>query len=212
MTFITKEAALEEQKSYMGDEGYLLDGLQDDNPLPASYRVTLADIDDMKTVQSDIEALSSVDSVSAPTYLAETLSGIERTLLVLGSIIIGILVIASLVVIFNTIKLTVFSRRREITIMKYVGATNAFIRMPFVVEGVIIGLISAIASFFIIMGVYQSLTGMLTSSSVAWMSTISQSLISFWDLWYWVALAFVGAGVLIGTLGSSAAMRKHLQV
>lgn len=210
--YVTKAEALADQKEYMGDEGYLLDGLEDDNPLPASYRVTLRDIDEMKTVQADIEALPSVDSVSAPTYLAETLSGIERTLLILGAVIIGILTVASLVVIGNTIKLTVFARRREISIMKYVGATNAFIRMPFLVEGMVIGFVSAILAFVTLMLVYQSLTDMLLGSSVNWMSTISQSIIGFWTIWHWLALAFVGAGVLIGTAGSAIAMRKHLMV
>lgn len=210
--YVTKSEALEEQKEYMGDEGYLLDGLEDDNPLPASYRVSLADISQMDAIQSQIVRLGNVDSVSAPTNLAETLTGIERTLLILGTIIIGILVVASLVVIGNTIKLTVFSRRQEINIMKYVGATNAFIRFPFLVEGVMIGLISALVAFAILMSVYSSITGMLLSSSVAWMSTISQSLSSFSDIWYWLLSAFVVSGVLIGTVGSAAAMKKHLQV
>ena len=212
VSFVSKEQALADQKEYMGEEGYLLDGLEDDNPLPASYRVTLADIDDMKTAQTDIEALPSVDSVSAPTHLAETLSGIERTLLILCVGIIGILTIASLVVIGNTIRLTVFARSREITIMKYVGATNGFIRMPFLVEGMMIGFVSAVLAFVIMMLVYQSLMNMLLGSSVAWMSTISQNLISFWDIWHWLALAFLGAGILIGSLGSGFAIKKHLQV
>ena len=130
----------------------------------------------------------------------------------MGTIIIGILVVASLVVIGNTIKLTVFSRRQEINIMKYVGATNAFIRFPFLVEGVMIGLVSAIVAFTILMSVYSSITKMLLNSSVAWMSTISQSLSSFSDIWYWLLSAFIISGVFIGTVGSATAMKKHLQV
>ena len=122
--YVTKSEALEEQKEYMGDDGYLLNGLEDDNPLPASYRVSLADISQMDAIQSQIVRLGNVDSVSAPTNLAETLTGIERTLLILGTIIIGILVVASLVVIGNTIKLTVFSRRQEINIMKQIGRAH----------------------------------------------------------------------------------------
>lgn len=212
VSYVTKAEALEEQKQYMGNEGYLLDGLEDDNPLPASYRVSLADITQMEDIQTQIVRLGNVDSVSAPTNLAETLTGIERTLLILGTIIIGILVVASLVVIGNTIKLTVFSRRQEINIMKYVGATNAFIRFPFLVEGVMIGLVSAIVAFTILMSVYSSITKMLLNSSVAWMSTISQSLSSFSDIWYWLLSAFIISGVFIGTVGSATAMKKHLQV
>ncbi|MDO4566128.1 MAG: permease-like cell division protein FtsX [Oscillospiraceae bacterium] len=212
VVYVSKAEALEEQKDYMGEDGYLLDGLEDDNPLPASYRITLLDIDDMESVRAEVETLSSVDSVSAPTHLAETLSGIESTMLILGGIIIGILVVASIVVIYNTIKLTVFERRREISIMKYVGATNGFIRFPFLVEGLAIGLISAIAAFVIIILVYQSLANMLLGSSVAWISTISANLVDFWDIWYWVALAFAGSGMLIGAIASMSSMKKHLQV
>ncbi len=210
ITFISKEEGLEEAKGMLDGEGYLLDGLDDDNPIPASYRITLTDQSKMVEIQNAIQKMEKVESVVAPTSLAETLTGIERTLTILGGIIIGILLIASLVVINNTIKLTVFARRREINIMKYVGATNGFIRLPFIVEGLTIGIISAILAFGVLAAVSQSLGGMLSSSVIPAISSLE--IISFWDVWYWVAGAFVVSGMLIGTFGSSMAMRKHLQV
>ncbi len=210
--YVSKADALAEQKEYMGDEGYLLDGLEDDNPYPASYRIQMKELNGMSEFKTQLEALPSVDSVSAPTLLADTLTGIERTLFIFGGIIVGILLIASLVVINNTIKLTVFSRRREINIMKYVGATNAFIRFPFVIEGIALGLISAIIAFFVLLAVYQSLSNMLVSSPVPWIASLSGSFISFWSIWHWLAGAFAIGGTLIGALGSSAAMRQHLKV
>lgn len=210
--FISKEAALEEQKDYMGAQGYLLEGLEEDNPLPASLRVTLSDLEKLSEVQAKVQVMNKVDSISAPTNLAETLTGIEKTMIILGAIIIGILLIASVVVISNTIKLTVFSRKKEINIMKYVGATNPFIRLPFIVEGITIGIVSAIVAFAVIMGVYQSLASMIGESAVPWISSISGSLASFWDVWYYVLGGFLVSGTLIGAFGSSSAMRKHLQV
>ncbi|MEA5050534.1 MAG: permease-like cell division protein FtsX [Oscillospiraceae bacterium] len=212
VTFVSKEEALEEQKKTMGDKGYLLDNLEDDNPLPASFRLKLDDIQYMSDVQTKITGLPSIDSVAAPTNIAETLTGIERTMVVLGAIIIGILLIASIVVISNTIKLTVFARRREINIMKYVGATNGFIKFPFVVEGLTIGFISAALAFGVICGVYSSLAQMLAGSSVAWISSMSGSLVDFWDVWYYVLGGFFLSGMFIGAFGSSSAMRKYLKV
>ncbi|MEG0912262.1 MAG: permease-like cell division protein FtsX [Oscillospiraceae bacterium] len=210
--FVSKADGLEEAKGMMDGGGYLLEGLEDDNPIPASFRITLNDQTKMVEIQGKIQKMKFVESVVAPTSLAETLTGVERTMSILGGIIIGILLIASLVVISNTIKLTVFARRREINIMKYVGATNGFIRLPFVVEGLSIGFISAILAFGVLMLVYQSLSGMLVNSVVPWINTMSNSLIPFWDVWYWLAGAFLISGMLIGSLASSAAMRKHLKV
>ncbi len=210
IVYISKEAGLEEAKEMLDAQGYLLDGLEEDNPIPASYRIKLTDQSRMAAIQSAIQKMDKVESVVAPTSLAETLTGIERTMRVLGTIIIGILLIASLVVINNTIKLTVFARRREINIMKYVGATNGFIRLPFIVEGLTIGTISAVLAFGVLALVSHSLGEMLTSSVIPAISTMA--VVSFWDVWYWIGGAFLAAGTLIGVFGSSLAMRKHLKV
>ncbi len=212
VVYVSKEEGLERMRQSLKDKGHLLDDFTDNNPLPASYRVTLDNLEYLTDVQIRIQGMGAVDSISAPTQLAETLSGIERTLLILGGIIITILLIASVVVISNTIKLTVFSRRREINIMKYVGATNGFIRLPFVVEGLTLGFTAAILAFIIVFFVYQSLAGMLAGSSVAWVSSMATGVISFWNLWYWVLGGFLASGMLIGAFGSSSAMKKHLQV
>ena len=212
MTYISKADALEEQKKYMGEDGVLLEGLENDNPMPASYRVTLGNLSLLSETQSKIEKFSSIDSIVAPTYLAETLAGIERILLIFGAIIISILVIAAMVVISNTIRLTVFARRREINIMKYVGATNSFIRLPFVVEGITIGIISSVISFFTIYGIYRGLGVLLDDSIVPWVQSMTANLISFNDVWHWFAIGFLAIGVVIGSIGSASAIKKHLKV
>ena len=211
--YVSKADALEEQKGYMGDQGYLLEGLEEDNPLPASFRITLDGLENLGTVVERITGVPGVDSVSAPTDLADTLEGLEKTFLIVGSIIIGILVVASAVVISNTIRLTLFARRREINIMKYVGATNRFIRLPFVVEGMAIGVFSALFAFGVIWAIYQSLGELLTSSAISWLTGFGKAtVIPFSSLWYWVLGGFLIVGVLIGAIGSSSSMRRYLEV
>jgi cell division transport system permease protein len=212
IVYLSKADALESYKESMGDKGELLDLFQDDNPMPASYNVRLSSLEHLDEVVDSVGSMPGVWQVNAPTMLADMLAGIRSTLTVLGSIIIGILLIASIVVISNTIKLTVFSRRKEINIMRYVGATNRFIRMPFKVEGLTIGFISAIIAFIVIFFVYQSLETMLFKSDMTWVQWISSSIIPFDEVWYWVLGGFGAGGMLIGLFGSSSAMRKHLKV
>ena len=212
VTFIPREEGLEIMRDYLGEDGHLMDGLIDDNPLPDAYSLKLDDLNYLDEVQGKVLALSAVDSVKAPTELADTLTGLEKTLGILGLVLIGILLIASLIVIGNTIKLTVFSRRKEINIMRYVGATNRFIRFPFVVEGLTLGFIAAIIAFAVIFFVYQSFDDMLAGTSIGWLQSAQGSVIPFWDIWYWVLGGFLASGMLVGAIGSSSATSKHLKV
>ena len=211
--YVSKADALEEQKGYMGEQGYLLEGLEEDNPLPASYRITLEGLEYLESVVQTISGKPGVDTISAPTDLANTVEGLEKTFLIVGSIIIGILVVASAVVISNTIRLTLFARRREINIMKYVGATDRFIRLPFVVEGMAIGVFSALFAFGVIWAIYESLGELLASSAISWLTGFGRAtVIPFGSLWYWVLGGFLIVGVLIGAIGSSSSMRRYLEV
>lgn len=210
--FISKDEALIIAQEKFGYSDEATEMLREDNPLPASYRVILTNYDYVPEFIAAAEKLPGVESVTAPVDLAAAMTSIKNTALWIGGIIVGILLIASVVVISNTIKLTVFSRRREINIMRYVGATNRFIRMPFKVEGMAIGFISAIVAFAVIFGVYQSLESMMARSNVAWMAWAAQGIIPFKTLWYWVLGFFLVAGILIGMFGSSSAMKKHLKV
>lgn len=206
--FISKEEAVEIQKESLGEQGYLLEGLGEF--LPAGFRVYVDGLENMTRVHRDISALDKVLEIYVPTQLVEVLTSIRNVVWVLGLFLIGILVVASVVVISNTIKLTVFNRRREINIMKYVGATNRFIRLPFIVEGITIGLIAASLSFLVVMGAYESVVRMLSRSSIGWLSTLE--IIPFWDIWYWVIGLFAAAGTVIGMFGSGSAMRRYLKV
>ncbi|MBP0969759.1 MAG: permease-like cell division protein FtsX [Oscillospiraceae bacterium] len=210
--FVSKADALEEQKEFMGDKGYLLNGLEDDNPLPASYRIKVDSLEHLNYVVDELKYYNGVETVSAPTDLARTLTGVEKTFLILGSIIIGILIVSSAVVISNTIRLTLYARRREIMIMKYVGATDSFIRLPFVVEGITIGVVSALLAFGVLSLIYESLGTMFSGSGISWLTGVSSSLIPFSKLWKAVLGSFLGFGIVLGAFGSGTSIRRYLRV
>lgn len=208
-TYISREAALEEQKEKMGA---LLDGLES-NPYPASYRVKLNDLAQLKETVDKLQALPGVDTVTAQEDVAGTLVNISNIVALCGAGIVLVLIIVSLVIISNTIRLTVFSRRKEINIMKYVGATNTFIRLPFIVEGFLLGLLSACLSFGIMWLAYTNIISHATSSGgISFLSSAASSLLPFEQVALPLFLSFAVAGIVTGVLGSVISMRKHLKV
>ena len=210
--FIDKDEALEEAKALLKDKASILDGYVDDNPLAESYTLKLSDISKTKEIYEELSAMPGVEQVNAMTEVAETITGLEKTLFIFGGIVVGILVIASVVVIQNAIRLTVYARRREINIMKYVGATNAFIRLPFLVEGISVGIISATVAFFLIYGIYSGVIEIFKTSAIAWVAGISGQIINFSELWLYVAAGFYTGGILLGAFGSGSTIRRHLKV
>lgn len=210
--FIGKAAALGELGDMLGEDEGILEGYIEDNPLAASFAITLGDISKTAEIQKELSAMPGVEQVNAMTEVVDTLSGLESALLIFGSIVVIILVLASVVVIQNSIRLTVFARRREINIMKYVGATNGFIRLPFVVEGMSVGIIAAALGFGIVYGIYAGILKIFETSSLNWVSSLTGQLIPFGDIWWWMAIGFLVFGILLGSIGSSSAIRKHLKV
>lgn len=163
--FIPKEEALSSMMDSMGDEGLLFEAYKEDNNLPDSYRVTFDDVSDLESTVASIEKIDGVLSVSAMTEVASVITGLKKMAYIGGVVIIGLLVAVSLMIVGNTIKITVFSRRREVNIMKYVGATNGFIRLPFIVEGMSLGLISGAISYALIYFGYDYLTKWVLSQN-----------------------------------------------
>ena len=217
-TYVSKEDALEETKSWISeyDDGAyanVLDGYEgENNPLYASFRVTVDDLTRISETVDKLEKLPGVDFVDSPSELAGTLVTLKNTVNLAGWGLVAILAIVSLVVISNTIRLTVFARRKEINIMKFVGATNSFIRLPFLVEGTAIGLISALIAFALVSGGYLALIEGVSRQGSNWLSNLYYSLLSYQVIWPWLAGGFVLSGVLIGGVGSAMSIRKHLKV
>ena len=210
--FISNEDALHAMMESMGDDGMLFEAYAKENNLPDSFRITFDDVSDLENTVMHIEALLGVDSVSALTEVAEVITGVKNMAYVGGTIIIGLLIVVSLMIIGNTIKITVFSRRREVNIMKYVGATNGFIRLPFIVEGISLGVISGAISYGIIYFAYDYLVKWVSSQSATWFSQIISDLVPFSVLSDYLLLGFIGGGAFIGLFGCVAFIGKHLKV
>lgn len=212
--FISKEDALYSMMESMGDDGMLFEAYSqgDNNNLPDSFRVTFDDVSDLKETLAKIEAVDGVYSISALTEVAEIITGVKRMVYIGGTIIIGLLIAVSLMIIGNTIKITVFSRRREINIMKYVGATNGFIRLPFIVEGISLGVISGGISYGIIYFAYDYLINWVSSQHATWFSQIITDLVPFSAISEYLLLGFILGGGFIGLFGCIAFIGKHLKV
>lgn len=210
--FIPKGEALSEMMSAMGDEGLLFEAYKEDNNLPDSYRVTFDDVSDLESTVAAIENIDGVLSVSAMTEVANVITGLKKMAYVGGVVIIGLLIAVSLMIVGNTIKITVFSRRREVNIMKYVGATNGFIRLPFIVEGMSLGVISGAISYGLIYFGYEYFTKWVLSQKSEWFSMLVSGIVPFAAISNYLLLGFLGGGALIGIFGCVAFIGKHLKV
>ena len=200
--YFPKEEALEDYKSQLGEE--VFENLKDDNPLPDAYKVTMADLSKYNETVDRIKSLDGVDEIRSQKELARKLSSINSLVQTLSFWIVLALGIISLFIISNTIRATMYSRRFEISIMKSVGATNAFVRIPFVVEGMVIGLIASLLSTVALVFLYDGIMNIVSNLiHIAVMPIMSV-------IWY-VALIFVGAGILIGALSGFISIRKYLK-
>lgn len=211
-TFVSKEEGLEKTMDEFGDDAYLLEDIEDRNPVPDMFVVKVTDIARTAETKAAIEQITGVEKVNAATGMATTLTNVRDIVATLGSTIILALGIISLVIIANTIRATIFTRRKEINIMKFVGATNSFIRIPFLVEGFILGLISALVSYLVIWGAYTYLLGALTADSSSFLQSAFASLIPFRDLAGKLAVFFGATGTVLGTFGSAISIRNHVKV
>lgn len=211
--YVSKEDALQIQMELMQDAAGLLSGLDgDENPLPASYRISIKDLSELAPTVKRIESFAGVDYVSASADIASTLVDIKHGVTTAGIFIVSILGMVSVIIISNTVKVTIFNRRKEINIMKYVGATDAFIRIPFLVEGVIIGLSSAILAFGFLWLGYEYTMDWLAKTQSSWLLLAYQNLVPFSDVSMMILGGFISAGAAFGILGSLFFVSKYLKV
>ena len=208
LDFISKEEALAHMKEEWGEHGYLLDGLEK-NPLPDSYVIELVDISYANGVVSKVKGLQGLDEVKYYRDVVDRLLKVTGIIRTTGILIIGILILISMFVVSNTIKLTVIARYREINIMKYVGATNWFIRWPFLVEGIVLGFVGSIIALFVIgfgySRVFDYITQKLYVMITAYMIVPSVIMNN-------MTIIFIILGTGIGALGSIFSMRRFLKV
>ncbi len=210
--FVSKEQALENMIESMPKYETIFASLDGDNPLPDGYSVQVKDLEKITETVMQIETMSDVKSVNASNEFAEFLKELQKIVTIIAAAIIVALVIVSMIMISNTTKASVFARREEIQIMKYVGATNAFIRMPFFVEGMVTGFLSGAGAFVITWLGYDAVFRILTQQAGV-MNVIGMgSIIPFSDIRIYILIAYILAGSLIGALGSVISTRKHINV
>ncbi len=208
--FVSKEDALNQMKEKVGDKQFLLSGYEENNPFPASYIVTLTDLNKSEDVKNIIDDFEGVKDIQLRGNTINALIKIANLVRIVSGTILILLVVISIFIIANTIKLTVHARRREISIMKYVGATNNFIRWPFIVEGIIIGVISALISIMLLGVSYNLISEKLITTLGA--NVINIDLLTFSDMFTLIIIVYLVLGIGIGTLGSIISMRKYLDV
>ena len=207
LTFVTKEAALADFKAKHGDTTSVLNDLPNE-ALRDRYRVHVVDIELMKQTKAALEQVEGVGFVNAATEIADGFVMVRNIATGVALVLIGILLVISLFIIANTIKLATFYRREEIAIMKMCGATDGFIEWPFVVEGMLLGLTGALIAFFAQWGLYQ----MVAKFAVQGNGLSLVNMISYGTMAPTILAVFCGVGAFIGVAGSLFAIRKFLQV
>ena len=200
--FISKEEYLERFNEEMGEAAF--EGLVEDNPLQDTYIVSLKDLEIFDVTLKAIEGIQGVEDISYDGDIANTLTRVRSIVLGIGGAIIIVLLAVSLFIISNTIKLTVYSRRLEIYIMKSVGATDGFVRFPFVVEGVILGFVAGMLGYALLWLLYGQLVRNF-ATGILW------SLVPFADVWGRLLIGFMGGGMLVGVSGSVISMSRYLK-
>ena len=205
--FVAKEDAWAEQIATMDEaQAEFFTETTDEIPLPDAYKVTVKDLNQFISTVKEIKALDHIYTVRQNTDLAKKLATLSHGITIIAIVIISVLFAISLFIISNTIKLTVYSRRLEISIMKSVGATNSFVQLPFVVEGIILGVVAGVLSLFAVWGIYE----VAVKSFADVFRSIGLTALTFTDYALPILGIFIAIGIISGVGGSLITMRKYL--
>ncbi len=199
--FESKEALLDR---YSAEFGELLDDLKEDNPLQDAFVIRLKDLSLFDDTVAKIQAVEGVDTVAYNADLSNLLVRVRNIVLTVGGWVVLLLLLVSLFIISNTIKLTVYTRRLEIHIMRSVGATAGFIRFPFMIEGAILGLTAGTLSYGLVFGAYQVVCRYFPATAMF-------GLIPFSAVWFPLLIGFLVGGMVVGLLGSSISTGRYLK-
>lgn len=200
----TKEQIFEENVEKLGDKAVILEGLREDNPFRDSFKIEISDLELTEAVVSALEKVDGIANITDFREAAGYINAFRKTVRNISIWVVIILCIIASSIVSNAIKASVYNRRKEINIMKYVGATDWFIRWPFVVEGVIIGFYSALISLAVIYGIYFFVERSFNFQDF--------TLLPFTNLLPVIIVMFAIVGIGIGTVGSAISIRKHLKV
>lgn len=207
---VTKEQAYDKMRDKLGKNSAILEGYGAEI-FPVSFIIKLKDVANSKDIVKKLEGVSGVEKVSYSQDTIEVITRVSHWFKLGSSVILAIFLVVSVLIISNTIKLTVFARRKEINIMKYIGATDWFIRWPFVVEGVIISIVGAILAFVVSAYGYSLLQDKFSQDLFLAESNLL-TLVDIEDVWTQLASSYVGIGTVVGAVGSFISLRRHLKV
>lgn len=209
--YYSKEDALEDFKQDMAEYAGLLDYLEE-NPMPETFLARVKDLKNIRGVVDQVSSVEGVEQVKAPYDFAGALIKIRNTFTVIVVAILLTLTAVSVVIVSNTIRTSVFARRNEITIMKYVGATNGFIKLPFFVEGCFIGVAAGIGAWGLSWFIYDSIFSLFTDNITLWEMFGFFNLIPFGNVSWIVLASCCLAGAFLGAMGTMISMGKYLKV
>ncbi len=204
--FTNKDQAMKDFRERMGDQQGLLDAING-NPLPASYQMSFQTPEQLKTAAEVVAKYQGVETVQYGKDIIEQLYKVAQVIRLSGIVLIIFLAGAELFIISNTIRLTVFARRREIQIMKYVGASNGFIRWPFLFEGMVIGFLGSGFASLILWEGYKTVVSEMAAAGLVFIP-----MIPLWPFMGYTTLIILAAGIVIGVMGSAISLRKYMKV
>ena len=203
--YVPKEEAKERLAKRLGDQKYLLDALGEKNPLPDSFEVVLKSPALVETAAAAITRMEGVEQAKYGQDVIEHLFAITRLIRIFGLALMVLLAGATLFIISNTIRLTVFARRKEVAIMKYVGATDWFIRWPFLLEGMVLGFVGGVLAAIALQSFYAAMAAKIYET-LAFFPLLPQ-----YPYMYYVSAAILLSGMGIGALGSTISLKRFLK-
>jgi len=207
--YVSKEEAMETLKSGLGDNAYVVDPFGSEI-YPRGYIVRLTNLEYNLQVQEEIMKLDNVRSITNANPTVSMLAKVANGIKIVTLVLLLLLIIISVFIISNTIKLTVHARRKEISIMKYVGATNSFIRFPFVVEGIVIGLVAGAITILLLGLAYNAIMPAFANADIS--INMGIKIVSFAELFTSIVTVYLILGIGLGVVGSSISMKKYLEV
>lgn len=214
VAFYSKDEALEDMKKSMDIENadQLFSYVGEDNPLPDAFRIRIADIEEISPTLMDINRLDGIDSIKSPTDFINILTGLKRFIGIISAVILLALIVVSLVIISNAARASVDIRKREIAIMKLVGATNTFIKVPFFVEGMFLGALAGVFASAVTCIGYSELVKVLSQDMTIWSIMSVNGFIPMSEFMVKLVIGYAAAGMIISGFGTVMSTRKYLKV
>lgn len=211
MIFYSREEAWEDEKEKRPELAELFEYLPE-NPMPHTFRITVKDISLISQTTEEFSTIEGVEKVSAPYDFASALVNIRTTLTVIGGAILAVMIVTSVIIIYNSIRSSVYSRKKELNIMRVVGATNSFVKIPFFIEGMVIGIVAGAVSWIVTKVAYEAIVELFKENIAVWQIFGLNGLIPFESVTWWVLAANCLLGALLGAIGTVMSTAKYLKV